>query len=218
MTQFATLALGSRADAKTWNSGMEALGGKVLTSVRKSSPSFAEISGVFSSGAEWIYLGGHFGRNKLYNESGDTSLVFAHDQITVKAPGGGGTILKNSSGFNLDLSCVVVLWGGCSVAYSTETITIMRKLFDQHVLLGFSGMTGATMVNALLGAGFIKQNHFFANLKGDTQKLEGVVQAWMTAASWGYGGGGIEDLFRAVDMSGQEWRLSGKKIVKGRKF
>ena len=104
------------------------------------------------------------------------------------------------------------------MASSTETIGNMRKLFGPHVLLGFSGSTGASMVNAMLGGGFIKRDHFFANLKGDTQKLDAVVQAWMKAASWGYGGGAIEGLFRAVDMAGQEWKLAGKKIVAGRKF
>ena len=41
----------------------------------------------------------------------------------------------------------------CSGRYTMETI---RKLFGSHVLLGFAGETGWKMVDAMLGAGFIK--------------------------------------------------------------
>jgi hypothetical protein len=36
----------------------------------------------------------------------------------------------------------------------------------------------------------------------------------MTAAQAGYGGGSMEDRFRAIDFDGQGWKLDGGKIKK----
>jgi len=40
----------------------------------------------------------------------------------------------------------------------------------------------------------------------------------MQAANSYYGGGPIEDMFRAVDIAGQEWKIVNARIVKGRKL
>jgi hypothetical protein len=212
----ATLSLGTREDAKTWNQGCERLGFTVVSSVRKSNPTDAELDSVFGSDAEWLYLGGHFGSYTLSNEAGDLELKFQNDRIKVYRDNKWARDIEKGSGFKLNKSCWVVLWGGCNVCTGNESVRTMHKLFDEHVLLGFSGLTGWAMVNAMLGGGFIKAKHFFNNVQRGTDDPIAVRNAWMEAARAGYGGGSLEDRFRAFDYDMQEWKLKDGKIVKGR--
>lgn len=93
----------------------------------------------------------------------------------------------------------------------------MRHLFENPTILGYSGMTGWAINNAMLGDGFIRP-HFFNNLTVGDYSSENIVNAWINSAKWGYGGGSMESMFRAVDEDGQEWKLANKAVVKGRKF
>ena len=214
----ATLCLGNRQDAQTWNQGCERLGLTVVASVRKSNPTDEELDSIFASDAQWLYLGGHFGSLELSNESGDFELKFGAGGITVSRNRKVERVIEKGKGFKLHESCWVALWGGCDVCSGGASIRTMYSLFDQHVLLGFGGLTGWAVVDAMLGGGFLKRNHFFNNLGGRTDDPDTVRNAWMKAARLGYGGGVLEDRFRAVDFDKQEWKLAQGKIVKGRKL
>lgn len=216
MTTYATLCLGTRQDAVTWEKGNEGLGFTKGISIRKPAPSHDEIKGFFASDAQWLYLGGHFGGNTLYNEADTVSITFEAEQVVAKTPAGDRTLTK-AADFKLHTSSRVILWGGCSVCSGEDTVRTMRQLFGPHVLLGFAGLTGWKMVDAMLGGGFLKKDHFFNRvLAHGKTSLEGVAKAWMEAARAGYGGARVEGKFRCVDREGQEWKLKDGAIVKGR--
>jgi hypothetical protein len=216
------LALGTRQDALTWEKGCQSVGIDPIASLREPSPDMAELRTFFSQAPNWLYLGGHFGSKKLMNDAylnndtGAVTITFATDHIKVVIDGKDETLRKDDK-FLLHKKCEVVLWGGCSVC-STGTIQVLRKLFGKHLLLGFDGETGWKMVDAMLGNGFIKKEHFFANVKGQIGDLKAVRNAWMKAAQAGYGSVSNEDKFRAIDVDGQGWKLKDKKIVKWTKF
>ncbi|HYF08844.1 MAG TPA: hypothetical protein VD970_14570 [Acetobacteraceae bacterium] len=212
---YSTLSLGTRQDAATWERGCGSIGLTISSSIRKSSPSIAEMKAFFSSSASWIYFGGHFSGMRLYNEDSTASVTFERTQVTLTSGGTSAVVQQGSSDFNLHVSSRVILWGGCSVCSAQNTMQTMRSLFGKHVLLGFAGLTGWRMVDAMLGGGFLK-NHLFTRVKATSTAPADVVQAWMGAAKAGYGGGENEVKFRAVDWDGQEWKLEGNKIIKGR--
>lgn len=214
MVSFATLCLGTRKDAITWEEGCKNLGFTQALSVRKPRPSIEELAAFFACGAEWLYIGGHFSPNHLYNENGDTDVEFRPTSVLLKTPSGSRSV-SHADSFNLHQTARVIVWGGCSVAGVESTVTLMRQLFGEHVLLGFAGLTGTKMVDAMLGGGFIK-NNFFKRVKnntGWTGTCDGAVKAWMDTAAAGYGGGSIENKFRAVDWEGNGRRLTDGKVV-----
>ncbi len=95
----------------------------------------------------------------------------------------------------------------------------MRTLFGPHVLLGFNGLTGWKMVDAMLGGGFIGAGrHFFDRVVGKDSDAAGVRDAWMETAKFGYGGSDNESKFRAIDPDGREWKLQKGEIRPGRRF
>jgi hypothetical protein len=212
--KYATLALGKRQDAATWQQGCAALGFNEGVSIRDGSPTAAQLADFFGDNANWIYFGGHFGNSTLMNEDRSTKITFAADKVTVSS----GASFAEGSGFNMYNSSRVILWGGCSVCSGDSTIQILRTLFGNHVLLGFAGSTGWQMVDAMLGNGFIKTDFFDRLVGSKAENGDKVAAAWMETAKDGYGGGVNESKFRAVDWEGQEWELSGGKIVKGRSF
>ena len=212
------LALGTRKDAATWEKQCRALGFDVGRVVRKSDPTQDELREYFEVPAHWLYLGGHFGSLQLLNEAEDTWVLFGRDGVTVQAEKTKVELTKPAKAFRLDANCEVVLWGGCSVCENRRTIETLRALFGPHVLLGFAGLTGWKMVDAMLGAGFIKSGHFFDNVAKHVDDADAIVQAWMRAAKKGYGGGNMEDRFRCIDRDGREWKLDKGRIRTGRKF
>ncbi|MEA3643420.1 MAG: hypothetical protein VBE63_26320 [Lamprobacter sp.] len=216
MAKYATLCLGSRQDAATWNAGCERLGMTQAASVRAPTPSLSQIKDVFASAADWVYFGGHFVGGELYNEGHSLGITFRESKVEIKANGTTETIERAGKEFKLT-EVKVVLWGGCSVCSSSSTIKTMRRLFGNHVMLGFASLTGWQMVDAMLGGGFIKRQHFFANVGGAASgDLDLVAMAWMDAAKWGYGGGPNESKFRAIKQNGQELKLEKGAIVDGR--
>lgn len=216
MASYATLCLGTRPDAGNWNAGCDLLGMTCAKSVYKSNPSMADVESIFTSGAQWVYLGGHFNQDKLYNHDGSTYVKFFDDRIEIRAGGASKTIERGSAGFNLNETATLVLWGGCSVFTGTATLKKMRTLFAAHVALGFYGLTGMSIVQAMLGGGFIKKpKDFFSRLQASGgADYDAAVGAWMETAAYGYGGGAIEEKFRAMDYLGQTYKLKGKTIQK----
>ena len=189
--KYATLALGTRQDAATWQQGCAALGFSEGVSIRDGSPTTTQLQDFFGDAANWIYFGGHFGSNSLLNEDESTSITFAGDKVTVSVAGSSATY-THGSGFNLYSSSRVVLWGGCSVCSGNSTIRTLRTLFGPHVLLGFAGLTGWKMVDAMLGGGFIKTDFFDRLAGGKADHVGKVAAAWMATAKAGYGGGANE--------------------------
>ncbi len=212
------LAFGTRADAGTWEKQCRALGFDAGRVIRKSYPALDELRELFSVPAEWLYFGGHFGSLTLLNDKEDSWVEFGRSGVTVRAGSDTVTLDKKSNAFRLHEGCEVVLWGGCSVCGDRATIETLRALFGPHVLLGFAGMTGWKMVDAMLGAGFIKTGHFFDNVTEHLDDPKAIAQAWMKAARKGYGGGDMEDRFRCIDRAGREWKLEKGRIKAGRKF
>ena len=216
MLKFSTLELGNPTDAKTWEAGCRSLGMEVQDSVMTSSPGIARLKDFFFGQPDWVYFSGHFAGGELWGEGGD-SVTFASDHVGLSS---GGTEVKllPDNGFAMYKYCGLVIWGGCSACSSPGTLRNIRTLFVNPTILGYAGSTGWKINDAMLGGGFIRP-HFFANLRASGSgpySSRTLVNAWMEAAKWGYGGGGMESLFRAIDVDGQEWKLSKGEIVTGR--
>ena len=215
-----TLSLGTRSDALTWERGCSRVGLDLLTSLRKPSPTLVELKAFFKGQPSWLYMGGHFGGLKLFNHAyregkpNAVSIKFHIDHLIVDIDGTTEKLSQSDGSFMVHKSVLVILWGGCSVCDTVRTMKVLRGLFGPHVLLGFAGETGSAMVDAMLGNGFIKKNHFFNNVQGKTDDLDAISQAWMKAANAGYATHAYADKFRAVDFGGQGWKLSDGKIVK----
>lgn len=215
----AIISLGTRKDATTWENGCKKLSISASLPIKKPKPTLDELKAVFKLKPNWLYFGGHFGGLELSNDADDVTIDFSAKSVAIEVDKETAELKKGSADFGFDASCQVVLWGGCSVCEGEDTIRAMRALFGEHVLLGFAGLTGWKIVDAMLGAGFIKEpNHFFARVAGKETDPVAVRDAWMNAAKSGYGGDENEDKFRAIDPNGQEWKLSKGKIVRGRKI
>ncbi len=175
----------------------------------------AAAKGLFQSRTEWLYLAGHYSGQQLYSEDSDTTVTFNNGSIDVTAQGQTAQLKKSDGTFTLHNHVKVIIWGGCSMLGYEDDVKMMRDLFGpNHVMLGFAGLTGWRIVQAMFGGGFIpKRQSFFARLTARSTPHE-IVCAWMETAQAGYGGGDIENKFRAVDEDGQAWRLSNKRIVK----
>ena len=217
----ATLCLGVRKDAITWENGCKDLGMIIETrsSVRKPRPDKQELQDFFNMEPDWIFFGGHYILMELYNDASSVKIHFESDRVNITADKDKFDLDKDSGTFKLQ-SADVILWGGCSVCadYATRDIGILRKLFAKPVILGFSSMTGPKMVDAMLGADFIKTGHFFERVEKDPNDPDVVCDAWMRAALKGYGGSDIENRFRAIHSDGTEFKIVDKKIIKGRTF
>jgi hypothetical protein len=222
----ATLCLGTRKDAETWDAGCRRLGYRVVVSVRSPNPSDDELREFFKCDAEWLFFGGHFNAQTLYNHArqekrpGGLAIQFAGDDVRVFRDEVFQYRLIKTGGFRLHESAWLVLWGGCSTLGSVGTVQTLRKTFNHPAMLGFDGKTGWEIVNNLLGAGTIQPGHFFHQLAPHANESfpNGGLwarRAWMEAARIGYGGQALEGRFRAVDFDGQSWKLAGGKIVPG---
>ena len=85
-------------------------------------------------------------------------------------------------------------------------------------MLGFRGVTGWRIVNALLGQEFMKgRQHFFTRVTATSNSAE-LTSGWMDTAKAGYAGGDLENRFAAVDDTGQRWVLRDKKVAKDAKL
>jgi hypothetical protein len=215
--RFSTLSFGTRPDAATWESGCAGLGLTAGLSIRKGNPSLSEMATFFVDDAHWLFFGGHFGTMTLFNENNTTNAVFRTDNVLIKA-GTATQRLERDTDFMLHRTAYIVLWGGCSVASSDQSIRILRRLFDSHVLLGFDGMTSWQLVNNVLAGGAVKAGFFDRLTASTVYDVDAVAKAWMEAAKDRYGRTANASKFRAIDWEGQEWKLSGNAIKKGRRF
>lgn len=210
------LSLGTRQDATTWQTGCRNLGiGVSISPIATPNPSMTALKDFFMSSSNWLFIASHFA-STLYNDAHNVDVQFFDVGVDVTVQRELAQLRKSACTFSLHESCSLILWGGCSVLGSATHVRTMRRLFNQPLLLGFAGLTGWRIVNAMLGAGFIPANKAFfsrINTPGDSAQVR---DAWMNTALCGYGGNAsIEHLFRAVDPDGQEWKLSGKTIVRG---
>lgn len=210
------LSLGTRADATTWEKGCSALGFDVPLPIKKPSPTMDELKRFFASSFEWVFFAGHFAGNRLYNESGQVGVRFGAEAVTLEHAGDSVTLQRESS--DLKLKPQLIVWGGCSTLGSNSLVRELQGLFGTHTALGFRGITGWRIVNALLGAEFMKdKKHFFTRVVATSSSAE-LTAAWMETAKLGYAGGDLEDRFAAVDTSGQRWVLRDKKVVRDSKL
>lgn len=209
------LSLGTRQDATAWQNGCRNLGiGTSVTPITTPNPTMTTLKSFFVSSSHWLFLAGHYA-GTLYNDAGSVEISFLDGGVDIDAAGESAQLRRADCTFSLHETCSLILWGGCSVLGRPNDVRTMRRLFNQPLMLGFAGLTGWRIVNAMLGADFIPANRaFFSRISNPGDAAE-VRDAWMETALWGYGGGTMEDLFRAVDPDGQEWKLSKKQIVKG---
>jgi len=219
------LALGTRTDAETFENGCTTLGFKPVESLREPSPTMAALRGWFGTKPDWIYFGGHFDEMKLFNEGDTVSIEFKPKRVNLQVGSAKAFFTKGGKFFKLDANPQMILWGGCSVCDTSGQMNTMRKLFGKHVLLGVSGSTSATVINAMLGGGAIPggkvipaSDHFFGRVTGNINP-KGIRDAWMeTAKFYVANSSGEYRGFRAVDPDGQVWKIdSSGNVVKGSK-
>ena len=216
---YSTLELGAQKDGRSWEAGCVRLGMRSRSSIFSQTPTMDDLVAFFRTPCEWIYMSGHYlyASGKLYSDEG-VSIVFLDDAVDVTVAGEKRRLTKASGDFQLHVGCTLLVIAACSALTLESRIRTFRTLFDAPVLLGYARMCGVAINTAMMGGGFIA-NAFFgrvANKRAQNDR-NAARDAWMETANAGYGGGDIEDMFRAVDEDGQEWKLSGKTIVKGRK-
>ncbi|MBK7543449.1 MAG: hypothetical protein IPP10_17095 [Candidatus Competibacteraceae bacterium] len=208
--KYSTLDLGDGSDARLWEAGCQKIGMSPENSLIGSSVTAEQLATFFGGLPDWVYFSGHFAPVTLYGDF--AAIDFKPDRITVvteQEPS--RELLKNASGFRLHELCSVVIWGACSVLRDEATIRILRQLFWNPLLLGYAAQCGVEINKVML-------NRFFQRIQPGQNGPDALLGAWMQAANSFYGGGPIEHMFRAVDVSGQEWKIVKAKIVKGRKF
>ena len=210
------LSLGTRSDATTWEKGCKALGFDTPLPIKRPAPTMDDLKAFFGRSYDWVYFGGHFASNRLYNHAADVGVRFAADRVTLEV-GSDRVELKRGSR-ELGLSAPrLILWGGCSTLGDDSVVTDLHRLFGDHTMIGFRALTGRRMVDAMLGAGFMAaKRHFFTRVTAASSAVE-LRTAWMETARIGYAGGSLEDRFAAVDPHGQRWVLRDKKVVKDSK-
>lgn len=210
------LCLGTRPDARTWEKGCQSLGFDAPLPIKKPAPTMEELRRFFGSSFDWVFFGGHFAGSRLYNESGSVGVRFAGDAVTLEAGGESSTLERGTAEFGLQPR--LILWGGCSTLGASAVVRDLNALFGTHTMLGFRGITGWKVVDAMLGAGFMTgKRHFFARSQAGSSSAE-LTSAWMQTAKVGWAGGTLEDRFAAVDTGGQRWVLRDKQVVRDSKL
>ncbi|MBK8184565.1 MAG: hypothetical protein IPK63_17480 [Candidatus Competibacteraceae bacterium] len=208
--KYSTLDLGSGDDARLWEARCQQIGMASEHSLINPSPTIEQLTAFFSGCPDWIYFSGHFAPMTLYSDF--AAIDFKSDRVAVlRGTEPSQELLKNSNAFRLHEFCSVVIWGGCSVLRDDIAITTLRQLFVNPLLLGYAAKCGVAINNVML-------DRFFQRVRPGQNSPQALLDAWMQAANSYYGGGPIEDMFRAVDITGQEWKIVRAKIVKGRKL
>ncbi len=215
---YATLDIGAPKDGRSWEAGCKQLGRTTRASIINDAPTMDQLVAFFRTPAEWFYMSGHFYALELFSDK-PAGVTFSGGAVEVAVGSETRRLPKASGDFQLHLGCKLVIWAGCSTLKNDWEIRTFRTLFNNPVLLGYASMTGSGINDAMLGGGFIT-NAFFSRVRTKLAQNDrnAVRNAWMETANWGYGGGALESKFRAVDADGQEWMLSGKKVVAGRKL
>ncbi len=210
------LCLGTRPDASTFEKGCAGLGFDVPLPIKKPAPTMDELKRFFAASYDWVFFAGHFGSGRLCNEQDTVGIRFAAETITLEAGGATATLRRGTA--ELQVAPRLVVWGGCSTLGSRGTVGALHSLFGTHTMLGFKGLTGWRVVNALLGEEFMKGKPSFFTKASATSSSAELTSAWMDTAKAGYGGGDLEDRFAAVDDTGQRWVLRDKKVARDAKL
>lgn len=219
---FCTLDFGKPIDAKSWEKGCLSKGMRPGSAVLGMENGMQPLTTFFASAPDWLYMSGHYQDGVLWAQVDPKSprldtVLFQRDRVHVWS-GGSSAALVKGEGFQMHRNVAVIVWGGCRACEDPAQLRILRELFDNPTILGYTGRTGWQISNAMLGGGFIRE-HFFANLCSHYPAAhvdsEAFVDAWMQAAKAGYAGTPMESLFRAVDCYGQMWDLQRGEIVKG---
>lgn len=222
MPSFSALSLGTRRDAKQFRKGaVEKLGlspGVVLNTPK---PSLADIVKLFRRTDDVIFLAGHFA-GSLYNEEKSVDISFHADKVVIRYDA--QTVVLNRLSEFKQTNCRLVIWGGCSVCDTKETVDVMRALFGRHVLIGWIGQTGWTITDIMFGgkgqasssaepvATFALPNYFDA-LGGAITNSDKLWQEWLKVAqgiAWGNDTSGKPyiDRFCAIDIDGGKHQAS----------
>lgn len=193
MPSFSTLSLGTRKDAARWRKGMK----EKLTFAEgvyhaEPSPTLAAIEGFFGRSDDWLFLAGHYDQDVLYNEQQTIKIKFQSSKVEIAHGSQSKTLIK---GQRMKQAPKLVLWGGCSVCDSTQSINMLRTLFGGMLLIGWKGQTGWEIVDIMLG-GFGHANptgpwnspNFFDKLGNGAGDLKKCRDAWLDVAKsipWG---------------------------------
>ncbi|MCM5681756.1 hypothetical protein M8A51_19690 [Schlegelella sp. S2-27] len=216
MQAYSTLDFGNPKDARTFEKGCEARGLRKEHALLTPAPAMDDLAAFFEASPQLVYFSGHFQDRQLWGDD-RAGVVFEKDRVLLQV-GDETRELAKGSGLRLPDSVIAVFWGGCSALRKAADVKVLRELFPKAALLGYSDTTGVAINDAMLGGGFIRRKHFFDRLPRGEITGAACAWAWMGAAQTGYAGGSMADRFRAVTASGQEWKLSGGQIVKGRRY
>lgn len=217
MQAYSTLDFGDPMDARTFEKGCDGRSLRKEHSILSPAPTTEQLTAFFQGSPQLVYFSGHFQDRELWGDN-RAEVYFGKTGVRLKVNDEYTPLRKSDGGFRLHDSVVAVIWGGCSALSNSADIKILRELFPKAALLGYSAATGVAINNAMLGGGFIRRKHFFDRLPRGEITGAACVWAWMGAAQTGYTGNSLADRFRAVTAAGQEWKLAGGKIVKGRRF
>jgi hypothetical protein len=246
----AILSLDGNPAAETWKDGCKKLGLGVA-SFSNGVASDHQLTTFFKSSGEWVFLAGHHLWGSLhpkppkldysfmmYNAPGTATLYFYSGRVRLEVGKGKDVktqVVRGDNWAEFSLQCKVMLMCGCSIIpdenhpYPNGLADIFA-LFGPHLLLGLKGSTGWKMFNYLLGGetpGVPKPlaDNFFAKLKGETQNVESIRNAWLGAGAAGYHDPkqtktttAQEAQVIAVDPDGQQWHLKQGELEKGSKF
>lgn len=148
--KYATLCFGNRPDAGTWEKQCQNLGMTCGSSVRSPLPSLEMMKSFFVSQSNWLFFGGHFMNDDLFNDgqyysfdldgngyeddrkqSAEARVNFIEGEGMVLESGYDfHRIKKHSADFNLNMSAKVILWGGCSTLNSAKRSRKMANYFN----------------------------------------------------------------------------------------
>lgn len=215
---YTTLDLGEADDARSWEKGCQSLGLKGGTSIMALEPDAQHLCSFFGTVPDWTFLSGHYQAGEFWGETkakqAGALMRLQRDRVSLWS-GGQRAVMIKGQGFRMHTNLSLLVWGACSACADPAGLRMMRELFDNPTILGYTARSGWKITNAMLGGGFLRA-HFFEQLRHrSTHRSADFVSAWLGAAKAGYGGSPMEGLFCAVDNEGQTWRLRGGEIVPG---
>ena len=217
MHAFSTLDLGDPKDARTWVKGCTAKSLREEHCILSMSPTTEQLTAFFRGEPDWVYFSGHYNRRELWGDKTLAQIDFDRDNVTLNVRGQQTVLKKGTGALALAESAKLVIWGGCNALAREPDVKVLRELFRNATLLGYSDFTGVAINNAMLGGGFIKRA-FFQRITSSAPSSQEIVNAWMGTAKAGYTGNSLQLRFRAVGTDGQEWKLVDGKVVKGVKY
>lgn len=214
MASFSTLTLGTRKDTDWWRRGMkEKVGYAERVWVKQPEPTMQQMKDVFGGRDDWLFFGGHFSgpfsqwlpwpydtEKRLYNDldndpetAPSREVLTRKDNVLLRSKKANGTweeaSLKKGVEFKQTGANRVILWGGCNVC-ETQTLTILRELYDKPLIIGWKGITSKEIISRMLGGTGNNDAtdpwsavNFWTKLGGNAGNLAKVRDAWLAAAN-----------------------------------